>query len=123
MSSKRKYRSGFEEKIGGPLEAAGFSYEPYKITYWMPGNYTPDFVYEWVAVEAKGWFRPGDQKKYLQIRDAIMTDHGQELVFLLQHPNKKVRKGAKMTMADWCDKHEIAWFATPEEVIAYAHGR
>ena len=121
MTSRRAYRSSFEEYVGDTLVPAGFSYEPYKLTYWMPGNYTPDFVLGDILVECKGWFRPGDQKKYLAIRDAL--EGSQELVFLLQYPNKRVRKGAKMTMGDWCDKNDIPWFATPEEVAEYAHAR
>ncbi len=122
MSSKRKYRSGFEEGCGEILEQAEFEYEPFKIPYFTKANYTPDFVYSikdiyQCLVECKGWFRPGDQKKYLAIRDSL-EDH-QELVFLLQSPNKRVRKGALLTMALWCDKNDIRWFKTAEEVIDY----
>lgn len=118
MSSKRAYRSNFEEALGEVLVPAGFLYEPYKIPYWTPGNYTPDFVLGDILVEAKGYFRAGDQKKYLAIKESL--EGSQQLVFLLQSPNKRVRKGAKLTMSGWCDKHGIPWFATPEEVINYA---
>ena len=124
MTSKRKYRSKFEEGLGAILEPAGAEYEPYKIPYWVPANYTPDFVLVtpegWrVLVEAKGYFRPGDQKKYKAIRDQTMYD---ELVFLLQYPNKKVRKGAQLTMSGWCEKEGIRWFDDPKEVLRYAYG-
>lgn len=123
MSSKRKYRSKFEEGIGAVLEPEGAKYEPYKIPYWIPFNYTPDFVLNGVGleilVECKGWFRPGDLKKYRAIRDDMPAFH--ELVFLLQRPNKKVRKGAQLTMAGWCEKEGIRWFSTPEEVLDYVH--
>lgn len=120
MTSKRAYRSKFEESIGAKLVPAGFKYEPFKIPYWTPGNYTPDFVLGTICVEAKGWFRPGDQKKYIAVRNA-MIDEGYELVFLLQNYEARVRKGAKLTMAGWCDKNDIPWFAHPEEVIEYAN--
>lgn len=119
MSSKRKYRSTFEERNGEVLEAEGFCYEPYKIPYFTKHNYTPDFVYLGVLVECKGYFRPGDQKKYKAIRDSLGAD--KELVFLLQYPDKKVRKGAKLTMAGWCEKEGIVWFDDPEDLVDYAH--
>ena len=72
MTSKRAYRSGFEESLGDTLVPAGALYEPYKIPYWMPGNYTPDFVFKGafgdMLVEAKGYFRVGDTQKYTAIR-------------------------------------------------------
>ena len=37
---------------------------------------------------------------YKAIRDCIDT----ELIFVLSDPNKKLRKGAKMTMGQWCEK-------------------
>lgn len=119
MPSKRAYRSKFEETMGDVLVPAGFDYEPFKVPYSLPGNYTPDFVLGEVLVEVKGWFRPGDQKKYLAIREALRGS--QQLVFLLQYPCKRIRKGAKLTMSGWCDKNDIPWFATPEEVVDYAN--
>ena len=115
MTSKRAYRSGVEESLGDTLVPAGALYEPYKIPYWMPGNYTPDFVFEHgeyyqILVEAKGWFRPGDTKKYKAIREACMAGGRRELVFILQYPHKKVRKGSKLTMAQWCEKEGLRWF-------------
>ena len=122
MTSKRKYRSLFEQDMGQVLEAEGFEYEPYKIPYWTPGNYTPDFVLGDILVEAKGYFRPGDTKKYKAIRDALKEEGGsRELVFLLQYPGKRVRKGTKLTMSDWCEKENIEWFDIPEDVVDYAN--
>ena len=110
--SSNKYRSGFEAEIGDILSPAGFEYEPMTIYYTMPGNYTPDFVLDvgglgQILVECKGYFRPGDTKKYKAINDSLLFD---ELVFVLQAPHKKVRKGAKLTMAGWCEKHGIKWY-------------
>jgi len=116
-----KYRSGFEESVGEVLEPRGFEYEPFSVTYNMPGKYTPDFVLGDTLVECKGYFRPGDQKKYLAVKNGLVGS--QELVFLLQYPSKRVRKGAKLTMSGWCDKNNIRWFATPQEVIDYADVR
>ena len=45
----------------------------------------------------------------------------QELVFVLMQPNKKIRKGAKMTMSQWCDKEGLLWYTidTLQELIDY----
>jgi len=51
-------------------------------------------------LELKGFFRTGDTMKYKAIRDCTDT----ELIFVLSDPNKKLRKGAKMTMGQWCEK-------------------
>jgi hypothetical protein len=44
-----------------------------------------------------------------------------ELVFILQYPNKKVRKGSKLTMSQWCDKEKIKWFSRDNihELLVY----
>jgi hypothetical protein len=46
-------------------------------------------------------------------------EEGQTLVFVLMNPNKKIRKGATMTMAQWCDKEGLAWYTldTVEELM------
>ena len=119
MGSKRAYRSKFEESIAEDLIPAGFVYEAYKILYFVEHNYTPDFSIGDIMVEAKGWFRPGDQKKYKAIRDSLESP--EELVFFLQSPNKKVRKGANLTMSGWCEKEGIRWFACTEGLINYAN--
>lgn len=116
MSSKR---SKFEDRMAAVLEPANFQYEPWSMKYEITHRYTPDFVYDDVMVEAKGWFRPGDRQKYKAIRDAL--EPPEELVFLLQSPHKKVQKGAKLTMSGWCEKENIKWFSRPEEVIKYAN--
>jgi len=116
MTSKR---SKFEEVCADVLEPAGFVYEPLQLTYYMPGSYTPDFVLGDILVEVKGWFRPGDTKKYKYINESL--EGSQELVFLLQSPQQRIRKGRPGTMADWCARHDIRWFASPEEVVAYAN--
>jgi hypothetical protein len=122
------YRSGFEEAVGAVLCPAGFTYESTTVDYTIPGTYTPDFVltldgYYQILVECKGWFRAGDQKKYKHINNAIAMEGSQELVFMLQYPSKRTSKGAKQTMAEWCEKQGIRWFASPEQVIEYAHTR
>ena len=112
------YKSTFEERVGEVLESSGFEYEPFSVDYVLEKKYTPDFVLADCYVECKGYFRPGDTYKYKNIA-AQLADQGIEFVFLFMSPHKKVRKGAKMTMAQWAERHVIPWFADAEEVVNY----
>jgi len=118
-SKRSRFRSTFEQDVAKILQ--GFDYEPFTVPYTISRSYRPDFVHaaSGVLVECKGFFREGDTKKYTSIRDSLPK--GQELVFVLMQPNKKIRKGAKMTMAEWCDKEGILWYniETLEELISY----
>jgi len=117
-SQKSVFRSKFEENVSKVLK--GFEYEPFTIPYVIHRNYRPDFVHaaSGTVVECKGFFREGDTKKYISVRDSLPK--GQRLVFVLMHPNKKIRKGARMTMAEWCDKEGIMWYTidTVQELIS-----
>ena len=89
------------------------------IEYYLKFDYLPDFYYEnklgyTFLIEVKGYFRPGDIKKYAGVANALRNDEVRELVFLFADPNKPVRKGAKLTMAKWAEKHGCAWFATDD---------
>ena len=118
-SKKSAFRSTFEEDVSKILK--GFDYEPFTVPYIIERNYRPDFVHNasGTLVECKGYFRDGDTKKYTSVRDSLPT--GQQLVFVLMQPNKKIRKGAKMTMSQWCDKEGILWYTlnTLQELIDY----
>tara|TARA_B100001248_G_scaffold225743_1_gene183423 strand:+ start:396 stop:767 length:372 start_codon:yes stop_codon:yes gene_type:complete len=102
------FRSGLEEAIRLKLNKQ-FKYEPYKIPYIIQKNYLPDFVHEKkkILIEAKGFFRVGDTKKYTSIRDSAPD---WELVFILSNPNKKVRKGSKICMGKWCTKEKFKFY-------------
>jgi len=100
------YRSKFEKQVAKKLHKA--DYEPYSLPFVTHHTYTPDFVDGNKVYEAKGFFRTGDIKKYLAIRDELINQ-GKEFIFVLQVPNKPVRKGAKLTMAKWCEKNNIQW--------------
>jgi hypothetical protein len=118
-SKKSAFRSTFEEDVSKILK--DFDYEPFTVPYVIERSYRPDFVHNasGTLVECKGYFRDGDTKKYTSIRDSLPK--GQELVFVLMQPNKKIRKGAKMTMSQWCDKEGILWYSldTLEELLDY----
>ena len=116
-SKNSTFRSTFEEDVSKILKE--FDYEPFTVPYTIERSYRPDFVHSasGVLVECKGYFRDGDTKKYTSVRDSL--PEGQTLVFVLMQPNKKIRKGAKMTMAQWCDKENILWYTieTLQELI------
>ena len=118
-SKKSTFRSTFEEDVSKILK--DFDYEPFTVPYVISRSYRPYFVHNasGTLVECKGYFRDGDTKKYTSVRDSL--PEGQELVFVLMSPNKKIRKGAKMTMAQWCDKEGILWYniETLQELINY----
>jgi len=118
-SKKSPFRSTFEEDVAKILQE--FDYEPFTIPYTISRSYRPDFVdvSGLYLIECKGYFRDGDTKKYTSIRDSL--PEGQELIFVLMQPNKRIRKGAKMTMAQWCDKEGILWYNidTLQELISY----
>ena len=118
-SKRSKFRSTFEEDVSKILKE--FNYEPFTIPYTISRSYRPDFVdvSGLYLIECKGYFRDGDTKKYTSIRDSL--PEGQELIFVLMQPNKKIRKGAKMTMSQWCDKEGILWYniETLQELISY----
>lgn len=118
-SQKSTFRSTFEEDVSKILKE--FDYEPFTVPYTIERSYRPDFVHSasGVLVECKGYFRDGDTKKYTSVRDSL--PEGQTLVFVLMQPDKKIRKGAKMTMSQWCDKENILWYTieTLQELINY----
>ena len=105
------YRSGLERAFAEGVPKGVFEYEPRKIPYTIHKKYLPDFETDGILIECKGFFRVGDTQKYKAIRDSL----DEELVFVLSDPNKKIRKGAHMTMGQWCEKEGFAFF-TVEEV-------
>jgi hypothetical protein len=117
------FRSEFERDVATQLQPFGFSYEPFQVDYIIPRKYTPDFVYEkngrTYLIECKGYFRAGDTQKYRAVARSIPWTY--ELIFVLMKPNQKVSKSTKLTMAEWCDKHNILWYTidTLKELVDY----
>ena len=104
-----KYRSKLEARVARKL-GSDWLYEPLRIQYLVPRSYVPDFVSKdgKTYVEVKGYFRAGDTQKYAAI-NVELKSQGIRFKFMLQYPDKKVRKGAQLTMAQWCNKHNISW--------------
>ncbi len=116
-SSSSMYRSGLEKEFAENFAGLGFEYEPYSVKYTMHRLYKPDFVIGNYLIECKGFFRVGDTQKYKAIRDSINN----ELIFVLSDPNKKVRKGSKLSMGQWCDKEGFRYFTVKQvkEIMEY----
>ena len=110
---KRAYRSGLEKRFAELAPRRRYLYEPYDVPYVMHRTYKPDFVDRETGdyIETKGFFRTGDTQKYTSIRDSIDPI---KLIFVLSDPNKKVRKGAKITMGQWCDKEGFEFYTVDE---------
>jgi len=121
-----KFRSALEQEFSKEVKRHNFDYEPYGVPYTVYRTYMPDFVHEKskVMVEVKGFFRVGDTLKYKSIRDTIGVD-GWELVFLLSNTHKKVRKGGKITMGQWCEKEGMKHYTlhTAQELVKYVEGK
>jgi len=111
-SATEKYRSKLEKECH-ELLGKDWQYEPHRIAYIVRRNYTPDFVKGKYYIEVKGFFRVGDTQKYKAIAEQLRAE-GKHLVFLMPQPDKRTRKGGKITYRDWCAKNDIAIFSTKE---------
>ncbi len=111
-SATEKYRSKLEKECH-ELLGKDWHYEPHRIAYIVRRNYTPDFVKGKYYIEVKGFFRVGDTQKYKAIAEQLRAE-GKHLVFLMPQPDKRTRKGGKITYRDWCAKNDIAIFSTKE---------
>ena len=106
----KKYRSKFEESVAKVLDD-DWEYESKRVPYNQPRKYTPDFVKGDTWIEVKGYFRVGDTAKYKAIRK---SHPDVKLVFLFSNPDKKVRKGAKLTMGAWAEKNDWEYITLDE---------
>ena len=107
------FRSGLEAKVSQQLEFAGvpFEYEELTLSFIQPEKvrkYTPDFCLmkkngEPLIVETKGIFTLEDRQKMLWVKEQY-PDLDIRIVF--SNSKAKLRKGAKSSYADWCNKNE-----------------
>ena len=108
MTAKIKFRSGLESAFYDAVGTEDFMYEPYRIPYIIKKKYVPDFIdtRTGAMIECKGFFRVGDTQKYKAIRDEI----NRPLIFVFTDSRKRLRKGAKMNLGEWCEKEGLAHF-------------
>jgi len=99
------FRSKFEETVYNAVKEAGFTveYEPFSLDYLMKGNYYPDFVLpNGIIVEAKGYFDSRARAKMIAVKK---NNPDKDIRMLFMNSKTKVRKGSKLTYADWCGKY------------------
>ena len=117
------FDSGFERKLYAILDPTEANYHPSdcRLYYSIESRYEPDFVV-WnddgttTYVEAKGRFRDASEpRKYKAVRDGLKPT--EELVFILQNPNKPYLHaakekvdGTKTTIGEWCDNNNFTWY-------------
>ena len=108
MTPKPKFRSGLESAFSAAVGTKDFAYEPARIPYIIRKKYVPDFICQRTGamIETKGFFRVGDTQKYKAIRDEI----NRPLIFVFTDSRKRLRKGSKMNLAQWCEKENLAHF-------------
>lgn len=119
MTPKTKFRSGLEERFSKAVESKDFLYEPYRLPYVIHKKYIPDFICERTGamIETKGFFRVGDTQKYKAIRDRI----DRPLIFVFSDSSKKLRKGSKMTLEQWCAKEGLMCYTMKTISAMFKH--
>lgn len=104
-----QFKSGLERRFAATCNdlGVGFEYEPETFDYQVPPQkYTPDFkIGPKTFVETKGKFTDTDRKKMLAFTS---QNPDIKLVMVFSNPNTKVRKGAKLSYQEWCEKKGIA---------------
>lgn len=133
LSSKKRMRSGLEEKVRADLESRKipYEYESIKLKYnkeicsncghtTKRGTYTPDFIILRpnrirLVVETKGRFTGTDREKHKRVK----RDNPEEDIRFVFQRNQPIRKGSSTTYTDWCDKHGFQWAIekVPEEWV------
>jgi hypothetical protein len=107
-----EYRSKLEEQVGAALTKQGldYQYESEKFRYVLHKKYTPDFRVGNVYIEVKGWWPPAERTKFLAV---MLSNPGLPIFVALQRPFATLNKKSKTTIAEWCQKHGIAWSPIP----------
>jgi hypothetical protein len=105
MSSPMKFRSKYEETVYNDAIKIDkdIAYEPYSIPYLIKGNYYPDFLLpNGIIIETKGYFDSRARAKMIAVKKSN-PELDIRLVFM--NSKTKIRKGSKLTYADWCRKY------------------
>lgn len=123
---EKKSRSGLEDKARLILHKHKIQheYEPKdgKLTYEIPATkhkYNPDLVIDGVIYEIKGYWT--DREKMVHVKN---SNPDREIIMVFQK-DQPIRKGAKTTYTQWCDKKGLKWmmFADFETNILKRHGK
>ena len=103
------------QQVAALLDEDEWEYEPVRVPYTLHKNYIPDFVNkagDWIEVKGRLDARSHDVPKYIALRKQYPD---QRIIFVWSHPFNKIKKGAKMTNAQWCDKPGFEW-TTPSAI-------
>lgn len=101
------YKSKFEEMVAEFYHLHD-RYEVEKVEYTLKNNYNPDFkMKENVYLEVKGFFKPSDRRKMLEV---IKQHPTKKFIMFFQDSGVKLSRRSKTTYGDWCDKQGIQWF-------------
>lgn len=73
----------------------------------MKGNYFPDFILpNGIVVETKGYFDSRSRAKMIAVKK---HNPHLDIRMVFMNSRTKVRKGSKMTYADWCEKYDFPY--------------
>ena len=110
------YKSKFEQNFAKALKTNGikFEYEQVLVSFVQPEKkrkYYPDFKIRTdegvFIVETKGRFTAEDRKKMIWVREC---NPDLNVILMFQNSNVPIRKGSKVTYADWCRKNNYKFF-------------
>ena len=109
---KHGYRSGLEFKISIALDTIKYKYEYESIKIeWEDlayRTYTPDFILRnGIIIETKGRFLAVDRRKHLAIQ---RQQPHLDIRFVFTNSRSKLRKGAKSSYGQWCDKYGFRYY-------------
>tara|TARA_R100000664_G_scaffold33980_1_gene53120 strand:- start:579 stop:1031 length:453 start_codon:yes stop_codon:yes gene_type:complete len=112
IARKNGYRSGLEDAVAEFLKEhkIKFLYEKVKIEWedLAYRTYTPDFVLDnGIIIETKGIFTVADRRKHV----CIKKQHPSlDIRFVFTNSNRKLRKGAKSSYAEWCIRYGFRFY-------------
>ena len=112
IARKNGYRSGLEDTVANYLKEHKviFLYEKVKIEWedLAYRTYTPDFVLNnGIIIETKGIFTVADRRKHV----CIKKQHPSlDIRFVFTNSNRKLRKGAKSSYAEWCIRYGFRFY-------------
>lgn len=107
----KKYRSAFEGRIARDLTERGvpFKYEAKQIFYSQPSSYVTDFSLPLgVLVEVKGYLRPTDRRKLLEVKRQY-PELDIRLVFQRARNKLSGASSKGLTYGQWATRHGFLW--------------
>ena len=111
---KAGFRSGLEHRVWKNLKqrrVKDAAYEAIRINYEIPASnhyYTPDIILpNGIILEVKGRLVKSDRDKHLLIKE---HHPNLDIRFVFTNSRSKLRKGAKSSYGQWCDKYGFRYY-------------